>query len=342
MPAAMDTNVKRLPTAPQRKRLGSRVLLGCVAGLACALGAESWHVLFGTNLHVIVPGLAYRCAQPTRADVEHMVDKYGIKTIINLRGCCSELDWYMEESRATRDCDIAQEDINLSAGRLPSATELRQLVDALDHAEYPILVHCRRGSDRTGMVSTIVQLLKTDVSLSEARKQLDPRFGHLAIGRMANLDWFLNLYEEWLGQTGQVHSRSVFREWITNQYCPGECRCRFELLEAPGEVRVGKPFLVRIRAHNTSVRTWRFRPCATAGIHACYTLVDGSNRLVTQGQAGLFEALVAPGESIDLSLPVAPQYLAGAYTLKVDLGDGQHCAFFQAGDEPLFVPVTVR
>jgi protein tyrosine phosphatase (PTP) superfamily phosphohydrolase (DUF442 family) len=322
--------------------LGRHLLLGSIVGLVCGLGIESWQVLFGRNLHVVVPGRVYRCSQPTRANIEHMVASYGIKTIINLRGCCADVDWYDEECRATRDCDIAQEDINLSAGRLLSTTELRRLVEVLDHAEYPVLIHCRRGSDRTGAVSAVVQLLETDVSLSEARQQLGPRFAHLAIGRLANLDWFLDLYEEWLGQTGQTHSRRAFREWALHQYCPGECRCRFEVLETPREVRLGKPFLVKVRAFNTSIRAWPLRPCATAGIHIRYNLVDRDNRLVAAGQAGLFEALVQPGEWIDLSLPVAAQHLAGSYTLKVDMVGEQHCAFYQAGDEPLFLPVTVR
>src|SRR5437868_10481343 len=100
------------------------------------------------------------------------------------------MPWYEDEGRVTWQRDIQQEDINLSASRMPSASELRRLVEVLDRTEYPILLHCKRGADRTGLTSAIVGLLLTDMPFDQARGQLGLRYGHLALGRPAYLDGF--------------------------------------------------------------------------------------------------------------------------------------------------------
>src|SRR5207245_9842713 len=108
-----------------------------------------------------------RRGQQSRRGVEQIVRDRGIRTVINLRGCSAAFAWYQEECRATAGLDIAQEDICLSSGRLPSATEIRRLMEVLDRCEYPLLLHCRRGADRTGLVSALVLLLQTDASLPD-------------------------------------------------------------------------------------------------------------------------------------------------------------------------------
>src|SRR5439155_15939213 len=99
------------------------------------------------------------------------------------------------ECRAAPELDIAMEDLSLSANRTPSATELRRLLEVLDRTEYPILIHCRRGADRTGMASVIAGLLKTDMTLEQVRCQLGPRYGHIPLGQTAVLDRFFDQYE---------------------------------------------------------------------------------------------------------------------------------------------------
>jgi hypothetical protein len=56
----------------------------------------------------------------------------------------------------------------------------------------------------------------------------------------------------------------------------------------------------------------------------------------------MFDAEVAPGESIDLTLPVPAPRVPGRYLLTADLIDEQHCTFFQAGSEPLEWEFDVR
>src|SRR5262249_23484396 len=97
------------------------------------------------------------------------------------------------------------------AARLPPVKHLRRLVDALAPPAYPVLFHCQRGADRTGLASTIAQLLQTDTTFATARRQLGLRYGHLALGRPAQLDLFFNLYADYLRDHGLVHSRPVFR-----------------------------------------------------------------------------------------------------------------------------------
>jgi protein tyrosine phosphatase (PTP) superfamily phosphohydrolase (DUF442 family) len=134
------------------------VLYGCLAGAALAIAVEAHYVLLGKNLHTVIPNRVYRCAQQSADSLEQIVRQHGILTVVNLRGCCAPFPWYVEESRATQHLDIEQEDICLSSGRLPPVDEIRQLVGVLEHAAYPILLHCRRGADRTGLVSAVVVL----------------------------------------------------------------------------------------------------------------------------------------------------------------------------------------
>jgi protein tyrosine phosphatase (PTP) superfamily phosphohydrolase (DUF442 family) len=317
------------------------VLWGSGTGLLLVFSGETLNIFLGRNLHVVVPGRVYRCSQRSSEDLEAIVRRHGIRTVVNLRGCCAPWPWYLEETRATHRLGVAQEDICFSAARLPSVHELRRLVEALDRTEYPILLHCRRGADRTGMASAIVLLLLTDVPLDAARRQLGLRYGHLALGRPAFLDRFLDLYAEWLRAQGETHCRTTFRRWAEHEYCPGQCRCRIEPLDVPASIPCGRPAALRVRVHNTSVKNWRLRAGTNAGFHAAFSLCDAQDRCVAMGRAGMFNAEVAPGQSIDLTLALPAVKAPGTYRLLVDMIDEQQCMFFQTGSELLEQEVIV-
>jgi protein tyrosine/serine phosphatase len=325
------------------RRAALRLCAGAgLLALIIALAHEAARVLIGSNWHVVIPGRVYRCAQPTGPELEQAIENYGIRTVLNLRGCCVPFPAYLDECRATQRASVLQEDIRLSAGRLPPSDEMCRLVDVLDHTEYPILVHCRRGADRTGLVSAVILLLQTDLDFAEARRQLGLRFGHLALGRPGNLDRFFQIYDDWLKRQGLAHSRATFRRFVTREYCPGECRADIEPVDIPAELPTMEPSLLRVRCTNTSIGTWHFRQASNTGIHVTYVLYDDQAKVVLAKRAGLFDAEVGPGQSMEMALALPAVETAGRYRLWVDLVDEQHCWFVQTGSEPLEQEIVFR
>lgn len=310
------------------------------ASLLLALLAYLYHVFLGSNLHEVVAGRVYRCAQLNAPDLEWYVRAHGIRTVVNLRGCCPDQDWYLEECRAANRADVCVEDLCMSAGRFPARQELRELIAILDHADYPLLIHCKQGADRTGLVSALVALLQSEGSLSDARWEMSLWNGHLALGRPANLDAFLDLYAAWLQERDQCHCGAALREWLANDAGQGPYRCRFEPLAFPRRVPPGRPVALQLRVHNTSRAAWRFQPESHAGIHAAYVLHRG-DKFVHLGRAGLFDAVVPPGQSIDLTLAL-PALEPGRHRLFLDMIDEAHCQFYQTGSEPLEYELSVE
>jgi hypothetical protein len=333
------------PVAPRPRLALKRVLFrGCLSGLLLAFGLHAGYILIGSNFHTVIPGDVYRSAQLSAAALERLIHSEHIRTVVNLRGCCEPEPWYLDEGRITLRNNVSLEDLGFSAGRLPSVITLRQLIEVIDRSEHPILFHCHKGADRTGMASAIALLLRTDRSLEEAREQLGFRFGHLPLGRTANIDRFFDLYQEWLTEHGQTHSTAIFRRWIEEGYCPGECRCRLEILDSIGQpLRLQRyhPAAVRVRCHNTSIKPWRLRPGGNAGIHLNFVLSNDRDRRVAEGKAGLFHASVLPGEFIDLTVALPSPNMPGSYELRLDMVDEQHASFLQAGSEPLIQRVEV-
>jgi hypothetical protein len=320
------------------------ILRGCVWGLGLAAVLEVLNVLGGRNFHVVVPGAIYRMAQPSGEQLAQVVRDYGIHTVVNLRGVSEPAPWYLEECRATNVLNVSQEDLPFSATRLPSWPALRRMVEVIDHSEYPLLFHCNRGIDRTGMAVAVALLLHTDATVEQARRQLGLRFGHLSIGRTGHMDQLFDLYEQWLAQQGQQHSRDLFRRWVAKDYCPGECRCELKVLNAEvlRGIPVKKAVALQVRAINTSIKPWHFSPGTNAGIK-CQALIGlPDSDIQRQALAGMFEAVVPPGSSIDLTLALPPLPETGNYVLQLDLLDPQHAYFHHMGSGPLFVDVEVQ
>ena len=281
------------------------------------------------------PAASYRSAQLSPIQLEQIIHQLGIRTVVNLRGCCGPNDWYLQECRATHRAEVSQEDVSFSAGRLPPVEEVRYLLRVLDRSEYPVLFHCRQGADRTGLAAVIYLLLYTDTPLAKARRQLGLRYGHVALGRTVFIDRFFELYEEWLQVQGREHTPAAVREWMEHGYCPDECRCTLEALSVPYRVPLGKPWLARFRAHNTSLRRWKFRTSSTTGIHLGFFVTDASQRYAALGRAATFEAEVMPGQSIDIDVAVPSLKTAGRHVLTVDMMDEQQGWFYQFGSQPL-------
>src|SRR5262249_27154531 len=103
----------------------------------------------------------------------------------------------------------------------------------------------------------------------------------------------------------------------------------------PQRVPRGRPWLARVRAHNTSVRTWPLRPGNTAGIHLAYQVLDRNGFTMRERRAGLFHAEVTRGQSIGLAGAMPRLKEAEPYTVMMDMIDEQQCWFFQTGSPPL-------
>ncbi len=317
---------------------------GPVALKALVLGLGAWwlgDILLGANLHTVLPGKVYRGAQPTEASLDRLVREYGIRTIVNLRGCSTPLDWYLDEGRVAQQHGIALEDISLSAVHLPSAAELRMLLEVLDRSEYPIYLHCRHGSDRTGLAAAIVLALQEDVPYAEARRALGLYYGHLSFGRTGMLDCFFDLYEDWLQATGQQHSPARLRQWIVEEYHGGWCDGAVEQVTQVGAARAGKPIGYRVRFRNRSNAAWQMRPTRTAGVHVFFHVWDADGNGVAEGRAGMLDATVAPGATFAVTM-VVPPLPAGWHWLTVDLIEENHCILYQVGGPSWEEELVVR
>jgi protein tyrosine/serine phosphatase len=159
------------------------------------------------NFYELDPGKAYRSSQPTGPQLKNAIGMLGLKTVINLRGPNPGVDWYDQEVAVCKEMNVPLADFPMSSGSLPEPDLLKGIVNTLKTAEYPILIHCAGGSDRTGAVSAIYKMLIDGADKSVAREQLSPRYFHFQVNA-PSMDRLLELYEptdEWLATYTQEY-----------------------------------------------------------------------------------------------------------------------------------------
>ncbi|MEI4487471.1 tyrosine-protein phosphatase [Frigidibacter sp. MR17.14] len=148
--------------------------------LAGFVGYLGWLQVSG-NVHTVVRGELYRSAQPDAQMLEEMVARNGIRSVINLRGAEEHEGWYREEIATAKRLGLSHADYRMSASKDVSAAEAQEIIRLLRDMPKPLLVHCKSGSDRTGLVSALY-LAGVDGSDEEsAEDQLSIYYGHIGV-----------------------------------------------------------------------------------------------------------------------------------------------------------------
>lgn len=193
-----------------------RTLLVVLAVPASLWGLVVWTDNFGT----VRPGRLYRSGQMSGDHLRRAIESHGVRTVLNLRGANPETGWYREELQATIAEGATQVDLALSSCEWMSRAQLRALVRLLDTSEYPLLVHCQYGAERTGLVSTIAELLRPGSTLPEAERQFTVRHLFLPVKDGKMMLAHVAQYESWLKLRGWGHTPERFRQWAADGYTP--------------------------------------------------------------------------------------------------------------------------
>jgi len=321
----------------------SRRSLWFVAALIAALGltlAGPLRLLvFESNLHTVIAGQIYRSAQPSQADIDRWVPELGLRSIVNLRGAKGTADrrWLADEREAAHRNGIEHVSLRMSAGDIPPAQTLRELVHILDTAPRPLLFHCLAGAERSALASAVAVLLNGgDLAAAHAEFALDKGFVYLVNPRLPRV---LDEYEQWLA--GQPTTTDRFRTWVMTAYAPYFYRARIEPIDAPTRIPVGAATALRVRVTNTSRQAIPFRATRDRGVHLGAKLRGAGGADPIELRAGLVDLELAPGETTELTLPLPPIAAAGRYDVEVDLVD-EGVKWFQAlGSPPLTVSIEV-
>jgi protein tyrosine/serine phosphatase len=87
------------------------------------------------------------------------------------------VEWYEGEVEVSRRRGVKLVSMALSANMALDKAQLAKLTDVLRDAPKPLLIHCRAGSDRTGLASAIY-VATHGGSYHDAKNQLSLYYGH--------------------------------------------------------------------------------------------------------------------------------------------------------------------
>lgn len=146
------------------------------------------------NFAVVEDGKLYRSAQLTTSELEETVEKYKIKTVISLRGSPAATSYYENEADTLERLHVQFVPVALHDETYPNEKDLKEIFHQFDHGEYPMLIHCRVGADRTGLIAALYQRSYMNKSLAEAEKQLSFRNWHVAFLKPA-MNQFLHKFQ---------------------------------------------------------------------------------------------------------------------------------------------------
>ena len=164
---------------------------------------------------------AWRSAQPAPHQIAAAA-RLGVRTIINLRGPRHCGGYWLEQSACQR-LGLKLEDYQVRSRAAPAREEVLGARDLFQRIEYPMLLHCKSGADRAGLMSTLYLIAREGVPVAEAKAQLALKFGHIRQSDTGILDYFFERYLE-----DAARRPMPFFDWVERVYDAEELKRSFQ------------------------------------------------------------------------------------------------------------------
>lgn len=157
-------------------------------------------------------GGLYRINQPSPKRLELYKKKYGIRTVVNLRGRNEQLGWYRLEEASCQALDLKMFNFQVYSRGLLDANQLLDLKRIIESVELPAAVHCKSGADRAGFFSVLYRHYRLGEPIEESLRELGLRYGHISSAKTGVLDHFFLTYLK------TRLRRQSFSDWMEIMY----------------------------------------------------------------------------------------------------------------------------
>ena len=176
---------------------------------------HSFISLFTLNFHKVDDNF-YRSAQPTDKQLEEIIKKYNIKTVLNVRG--EEHKNILDSQRKICNKLGAElKTIRLNSRGVPKKNDINKLYEILTTSKYPMLVHCKSGSDRTGLVATLYCHWIKKKPIEKIKQLKTFPYLHLKYSKTGLIDRYFEEYLKFKKDNPEI----TLLEW-TNNYMDKE------------------------------------------------------------------------------------------------------------------------
>lgn len=163
---------------------------------------------------------AWRSAQPAPHHIRRFA-RSGIRTVVNLRGERVCGSYWLEQAACERH-GLKLVNFQVRSRAAPTIEELKGAMRLFEDVEYPIVIHCKSGADRAGLMSVLYRIFKEGVPIAEAKNELSLKYGHFRQADTGILDYF---FERYLADTAE--NQMPFIEWAETVYDPDELKSTF-------------------------------------------------------------------------------------------------------------------
>lgn len=162
------------------------------------------------NVAEVIPGKIYRSNHPTPSRLARLARRFGLKTLVNVRGkrdCGSDA---LSRDQAG-SLGLVHIDMAFESRGAPHRDRILRFAEIYRDLATPALLHCKSGADRAGLASALAVLFEGGTA-AEAGRQLSLRFGHFSRSKTGILDAFFVLYAR--GAEGRIG----FLDWVRTEY----------------------------------------------------------------------------------------------------------------------------
>ncbi len=185
--------------------------------------------VFRRNFHRIDKD-AFRSSQPTTYQLRRYAKKYGIKTIINTRGYKEGSPLKYLEERTCKELGIEIVYFKVYSRAMPTFKILQDAKNMFENIEYPVLIHCKSGADRSSFISALYMHFKLGKGVEESMKsQLSfIPYGHIKNSKAGCVDHFLSEYLKFAKSNPEVSllewsEKYVDEEKLKDSFTPLFC-----------------------------------------------------------------------------------------------------------------------